>query len=105
MLDAAKAISSLLLIALVGCASHPRYVRHVPDWENEEIRPTTTVIPQESPIVSAPAPIVPVAPAPAPKRPIETWVPLNRWCQESGLAMPVRLPDTPMPTYTVKSAR
>src|SRR6185436_2531603 len=25
--------------------------------------------------------------------------------QESGLAMPVRLPDTPMPAYTVKSAR
>jgi N-acetylmuramoyl-L-alanine amidase len=120
-----KVIATLLAVLLAGCATHQNIeeAQHS-RWPAEEppAAPTAPEVPAPKPV--APAPVAPpVAQAPTAAKPAppvetvpsqvtgvaptnratETWVPLNRWCQVSGLRAPARLNGAPVPTYAITS--
>lgn len=61
--------------------------------------------PASSPATNAATPpaVIPKVQSPVAQRPstTETWVPLDRWCKDNGLAAPQRLSMSPNPNYTL----
>ena len=95
----------LLVLLLAGCTTGPREkAARLADWERED---KLTLAP--APIAPAPPPAIPPAPpqpaiSAATNQPVETWVPLARWCKANGLSAPCPLSATPTPGYALSTA-
>lgn len=94
----------LLAALLAGCASGPSgNGTQALNWESPEAAtaPATPVIPVAPP---APAPVVaPPAPAVPTNQPVETWVPISRWCKANGLAAPCLVGQPPALAYALSA--
>ncbi len=93
---------SLLAALLAGCATGPQGNRaQAPDWESEDVV-TVPLQPLPSAAPATPAPVVaPPAAFVQTNRPVETWIQLNRWCQENGLSAPCPVGTTAAPAYAL----
>ncbi len=107
------------VILLAGCAvGHRGNLRHVPDWEAEDVvAPETQMVPtlqSSQPPVATPAPptnapasppvvAAPTRAAPAPP-PRPTWVSLERWCKDHNLPPPRPMNQGPQPAFSVNTS-
>lgn len=96
---------ALLAALLAGCRTRPHpNTAHVPDWQSEDFAPP-------------PAPVAPVAPVPTPapaaaapqalprtNEVVETWVPLDRWCQARGVPAPLQTAVVPLATWALSTS-
>ena len=96
----------LLAALLAGCATGPggNETRAL-NWQSQEAAPAPAPATPVAPVVPpAPAPVVaPPAPAAPTNQPVETWVPLARWCMANGLAAPCLVGQPPGPAYAVSA--
>src|SRR5689334_22267527 len=93
---------------MTGCSTPQRSSESRPkDWEAEDAAMARVIVPA-APVIE-PAPPAPPVPVGSPKatsahEPAETWVALNRWCRNHGLAVPALLTMSPLPTFALKTA-
>ena len=119
VLGARMTVLSLLLLA--GCSTSSRQgVTPLGDEKHPQFTPMSSLTPASptfSPLPPPPTP-PPTTPIPTPARPAtpaaspqvsakslnETWIPLQRWSRNNGLAVPDRLQTTSVPTYSLHSS-
>ena len=94
----------LLAVVMAGCATGPSgNGTRAPNWERDAVvtAPAAPATPVPPP---APAPVVvPPTPPTAKPQPVETWIPLSRWCQANGLPAPSLVGQAPTPTYALST--
>ena len=94
-----KGAASLLLLLLAGCATGVHPNGPVADGPQGPLASPPEPPPSAALSVPAPAPEPAAAVAAAPDA--ETWVPLERWCQQNGLAEPSPLPAAAQPGFAL----
>ena len=101
-------LTVLLVLAIAGCSTDPSRERaHISNWQERPATrmpaPAAAVLPPE-PILAPPPSNPPVRPAIPEPAVVETWVPLQRWARDAGLAAPGRLTQGVPPSYALRSA-
>ena len=100
-MDIWKSAAAVLLLVLGGCGTPSAQKRaRATDWESPEFAASQR--PAPAPTQPAP-PIVPVV-APVRVQKHETsWLPLDRWCEDTQHTTPIRLTGTP-PSYSLNAS-
>jgi N-acetylmuramoyl-L-alanine amidase len=93
--------AAFLLVGLVGCGTPSARKRELAtDWESPEFaasqRPTSAPT-QAAPAVSSTVPRHPV------QKQAESWLSLERWCEDNQCGVPVRLSGAP-PSYSLNAS-
>ena len=95
----------LLAVALAGCATGPAGSEtQALNWQREDVATAPpeapaapAAPPAPAPVVAAPAPLVPT------NQPVETWIPLSRWCKANALAAPCLVGQGPAPAFALST--